>query len=313
MAQLVAQDVIRSFRHSSREVVRELDLLGGLYGRCGLTPLECQALLEVERTPGLGPGVLGERLKVDKAVVSRALRQLAARRLVSAKADARDGRKRALHLTAGGRRELERIHRAADGRVRASLDALPPADREVVLRGMELYARGLRLSRVRAAAQVRLRPIRPRDNAAVAAIIRGVMTEFGAVGPGYSINDPEVDAMARAYAPARHAFFVVEREGRVLGGAGIAPLEGGDPETCELRKMYVLPEGRGLGVGQMLLDRCLDAAREAGFRRCYLETLQRMEQARRLYERNGFRPLCSAQGRTGHTTCDTWYARELGS
>ena len=55
-----------------------------------------------------------------------------------------------------------------------------------------------------------LRPIAPRDDAAVAAVIRTVMPEFGCVGEGFSILDPEVDAMSAAYAAPRSGFFVVE-------------------------------------------------------------------------------------------------------
>ena len=79
------------------------------------------------------------------------------------------------------------------------------------------------------------------DNPAVADIIQMVMTEFKAIGCGYSINDPEVDDMYAAYAGNRFAFYVVELDEQVLGCAGFAPLQGGDPETCELRKMYFLP------------------------------------------------------------------------
>src|SRR5690606_29509637 len=91
----------------------------------------------------------------------------------------------------------------------------------------------------------RIRPIRPGDDAAVAAIIRAVLPEFGATGPGFAINDPEVDWMSRAYAAPRRAYFVIEGDGgRVVGGGGVGPLEGGDADTCELRKMYFLPEAR---------------------------------------------------------------------
>lgn len=156
-----------------------------------------------------------------------------------------------------------------------------------------------------------IRPIEARDDAAIAAIIRHVMPEFGASGCGFAINDPEVDWMHRAYAEPRCAYFVVERDGTVEGGGGIAPLQGGDAGTCELRKMYFLPGLRGLGAGAALMQRCLDAAREFGFRYCYLETLTGMDAAMRLYERSGFRRIDHALGATGHGGCNTFYLREL--
>lgn len=156
-----------------------------------------------------------------------------------------------------------------------------------------------------------LRPIEPRDNPAIAAIIRAVMPEFGADGPGFAIHDVEVDAMAEAYAVPGRAYFVVEREGRVVGGAGIAPLEGGPAGICELRKMYFLPEARGLGAGTRMMARCLEAARSLGYRACYLETLTGMDAAMRLYTRTGFRPLEAPLGATGHGGCDRWFILDL--
>lgn len=156
-----------------------------------------------------------------------------------------------------------------------------------------------------------IRPIEPRDDAAVARIIRAVMPEFGAVGDGFAINDPEVDWMSRAYAGPRSAYFVIERDGAVQGGGGVAPLEGGDGDTCELRKMYFLPELRGLGAGAALMTQCLDMARQLGFERCYLETLVGMNAAKRLYERTGFRRIDGPLGATGHGGCNTFYLLDL--
>jgi len=156
------------------------------------------------------------------------------------------------------------------------------------------------------------RPIRPEDDEAIARIIRVVMPEFGADGPGFALHDPEVDHMSAAYAVAGAAYFVVVDEaGKVLGGGGIAALEGGAPEVCELRKMYFLPETRGQGMGEVLLRHCLDVARRLGYRTCYLETLTGMDQAIRLYSRLGFKPLCFPLGQTGHGGCDHWFAKEL--
>jgi putative acetyltransferase len=155
------------------------------------------------------------------------------------------------------------------------------------------------------------RRIEPADDPAVAAIIRAVMPEFGAVGPGFAINDPEVDFMSRAYGGPRSAYFVVtDATGKVTGGGGVGPLTGAEPGVCELRKMYFLPETRGHGVGERLLRHCLDTARALGFRRCYLETLTGMDAAQRLYEKVGFQKTC-AMGATGHHGCDRFYVFEL--
>ncbi|MDR6936321.1 GNAT superfamily N-acetyltransferase [Luteibacter sp. 3190] len=156
-----------------------------------------------------------------------------------------------------------------------------------------------------------IRPIDPRDDADIAAVIRTVMPEFGADGPGFAIHDREVDTMSSAYSAPRCAYFVVEMHGRAVGGGGIAPLEGGDDETCELRKMYFLPEARGTGAATQLLRRCLDAGRRAGFSRCYLETLTGMDAAQALYLRLGFTRIDAPMGGTGHFSCDRFFLRSL--
>ena len=157
-----------------------------------------------------------------------------------------------------------------------------------------------------------IRPIEPDDDNDVAAIIRSVMPEFGAEGPGFAILDPEVDSMSSAYRiEARAAYFVATIADRIVAGGGVGPLVGGSSEVCELKKMYALPSARGCGIGQALLDTALAAACQLGYARCYLETLTGMVAARLLYERNGFQRIRGPLGATGHYGCATFYLREL--
>jgi len=156
-----------------------------------------------------------------------------------------------------------------------------------------------------------IRRIRASDIEVVASIIKDVMTEFQAVGCGFSINDAEVDDMHTAYSPEGSEFYVIELGGDILGCGGFAPLNGGEKDTCELRKMYFLPPLRGSGMGKTLLKLCLDRARDYGYRCCYLETMDGMEQARRLYEKYGFRYLDKPMGETGHTSCGTWMVKDI--
>jgi putative acetyltransferase len=156
-----------------------------------------------------------------------------------------------------------------------------------------------------------IRPIELRDNPLVRDIIKTVMPEFGASGQGFAIHDTEVEDMFAAYTRQRCAYFVCEVEGKIVGGGGVAPLEGGDADTCELKKMYFLPEGRGKGLGQQVLSACLKAAAEIGFSFCYLETFNTMHGAMKLYEKNGFTKIESPLGNTGHFACDVFYKREL--
>ena len=155
-----------------------------------------------------------------------------------------------------------------------------------------------------------LRRVRPDDDADLARIIRSGMAEFGicAAGP---VGDPEIASISSAYAAPRAAFFVAENAGRVLGGGGIGPIAGQPEEICELRKMYLVAEARGLGVGRRVLEACLEFARQAGYRTCYLATLERMTRARRLYAGFGFERSHRELPGSAHLGCDTWFEREL--
>jgi len=156
-----------------------------------------------------------------------------------------------------------------------------------------------------------IRRVQKADNAALAGLIRTVMTEFGAVGPGFSIMDPEVDYMFETYSQPRHAYWVLEDGQCILGGGGYGPLAGEEETLCELRKMYFYPALRGRGLGQNLLDLCLRQARSEGYTHCYLESLSHMQQAEKLYRRAGFKQLDGSLGQTGHSACDTYFIKAL--
>jgi putative acetyltransferase len=156
-----------------------------------------------------------------------------------------------------------------------------------------------------------IRKVAPQDSPQVAKIIRTVMPEFGASGAGFAIHDKEVDDIHKAYSHSRAAYYVCEHNGKIIGGGGVAPLEGGDKNVCELKKMYFLPEARGKGQGQKVLSQCLKAAKQIGFEYCYLETFNTMKTAMKLYEKNGFEKIPGPMGNTGHFSCDTFYKIKL--
>ncbi|MCA9643757.1 MAG: GNAT family N-acetyltransferase [Polyangiaceae bacterium] len=274
----------------------------------GVTPAQCHVLIELGHHGVRTARELCDSLQLDKSGISRVLSSLKRAELISER-DATDRRKRPLVLSTKGKQKLRRIHDFADGQVKSALDDLSEETRQSIVEGMANYARALQ--RARSRREFEIRPCRADDDPDIAGIIRRVMPEYGAEGPGYAINDPEVDHMSQAYRGKRAAYYVVTREGRVVGGGGFAPLAGGEGKTCELRKMYFLPEARGHGVGRQLLVRVLEQAKAAGFTHCYLETLEHMTRARALYRSLGFQPLDKPRGATGHFGCDSWMLLEL--
>ena len=153
--------------------------------------------------------------------------------------------------------------------------------------------------------------IRPEWDGAMCEIIQQTGAEFGAVGEGFGPSDPEVTAMSRHYGREAKSLYLIARVGdRVLGGCGVAPFQG-RREVCELRKLFLLPDSRGLGAGRALAERCLAFAKSAGYRRCYLDTLATMTSAISLYESLGFVHLDAPLDGTIHGGCDVWMLKEF--
>jgi putative acetyltransferase len=296
-------------RAASRRLVRELDIIKSRVGLACASYTQGHILLHVEGKGLLTVAELADLLRLDKSTTSRAVATMIKEGYLKYREDKNDKRLKPVTLTLQGRRLVERIHDVANAEVSGALELLSPGERRTVVEGMQLYARALHRSRLQH--RYDIRTIEKGDNEYVARVIHDVMTEFELDRPGTSLGDEEVKAMYEAYSNDRARYFVVLDGDRIVGGAGIGPLEGGEGDTCELKKMYLLPEVRGAGLGERLLELCLDAAREAGYQKCYLETIRQMTAARALYEKHGFKELCAPMGRTGHFGCDSWFALDL--
>lgn len=299
----------RGIRAASRQFVRELDILDGKGCIKSFTLSESHLLMELDEQRCATGKELADLLVLEKSTVSRLIARLQSKGLITPVPQPADRRSRPFKLTAQGYEVVMEMHRRADKQVNQALSFLAGSQQEAISDAIKTYARAL--AYVRRSEGYLIRPIEARDDSAVARIITAVMTEFGATGAGYSILDEEVQQMSAYYADERAAFFIVVCAERVLGCGGVAQLKGGDCDTCELRKMYFLPELRGRGMGMKLILRCLETARNFGYSRCYLETLESMHHARHLYRKLGFKDIDTPMGDTGHSKCNSWMLLDL--
>lgn len=156
-----------------------------------------------------------------------------------------------------------------------------------------------------------IRNIKQGDNASLAKIIRDALKEFKANKPGTVYYDETTDHLFEVFKEAQSIYFVAELNGKIMGGSGIYPTANLPEGTCELVKFYLSPDARGKGIGKELLQKCITAAKEMGYKKIYLETMPELTIAIPMYERSGFRYLSSARGNSGHTGCDVWMLKEL--
>jgi putative acetyltransferase len=158
---------------------------------------------------------------------------------------------------------------------------------------------------------IEIRTIKPTDNKAIASIIRDTLTEFKANRPGTVYYDPTTDSLSEVFQKPGSIYYVVLFEHSIIGGAGIYPSAGLPEDTCELVKMYLRPVARGKGLGKLLIEKCLEFAKDAGYKKIYLETLPELKKAIHVYEKFNFTYLPSPLGNTGHFGCDVWMIKEL--
>lgn len=158
---------------------------------------------------------------------------------------------------------------------------------------------------------VRIRLIEPKDDLQVGDLIKHVLEEFEAPQTGTAYEDASLNHMYQTYQQAKCAYFVLVDGEKVIGGGGIAPLKDYDPDYCELQKMYFLPEARGRGFGNEIMSTCLEHASKHGFKFCYIETMDDMLQAQRVYQKFGFKYIDRALGNTGHHSCGVHMLKPL--
>lgn len=158
---------------------------------------------------------------------------------------------------------------------------------------------------------VMIRTIQPSDNADLSKIIKDTLAEFGANHPGTVYYDATTDALYELFQKEGAAYFVAELNGEIVGGGGIYPTDGLPADTCELVKMYLLPQARGTGLGRTLIEKSIAFAKEAGYKQIYLETMPELKQALNIYAKFGFDYLKGPIGNSGHTGCSLWMIKKV--
>lgn len=154
--------------------------------------------------------------------------------------------------------------------------------------------------------------VKQEDNVQIAKIIRTSLEEFGANKKGTVYYDDSTDHLFELFSnPSKNFYLVASYNNEIVGGAGIFNTDGLPDDTCELVKMYLKKEVRGLGLGYKLIQACMEKAKQLGYAKIYLETMPELKKAVEVYKKFGFNNLNHPIGNSGHCGCDIWMIRDL--
>ncbi|MGJ4951574.1 bifunctional helix-turn-helix transcriptional regulator/GNAT family N-acetyltransferase [Bradyrhizobium sp. HKCCYLS20291] len=219
---------------------------------------------------------LRDYLALDSGLMSRLLRSLEEEGLVTTRPHPDDARRRIARLTAAGRREFEAYETLSNAQAEAMLAR--SSRPEALLAAMDMVAAALARDRIS------IDEVDPRGEPA-----RHCLGEYYAelsrrFARGFDVTlsrDPDaLDMMA-----PRGAFFVALSDGLPLGCAG---LKGHGGDVAEIKRLWVAPAARGLGLGRRLMDAAEDAARKLAITTLRLDTNSALGEARQLYRRTGW-------------------------
>ena len=131
-----------------------------------------------------------------------------------------------------------------------------------------------------------IRPVVAADVPDVVRLVAETLAEFGLEFGKGSQTDEELHQLPASYAERGGQFWIARAsDGELLGTAGMYPLS---PGMFELRKMYLRPASRGLGLGKQLLDTCAAWTKDRGGTHIVLDTMEKMTRAIAFYEAHGF-------------------------
>lgn len=303
-------DEVRSF---NRFYTLKIGLLNRSLPATELTLPEARVLYELAQAPGDGRTAadIGRALGMDKAHLSRIVTRFIARGLASSQVSPNHRKHRLISLTDAGRRVFAAAEAAARAQVNALLEPIGAAGRNRLAEAMRLIRATLK-DRNGESEAVSLRPLRPGDLGWIThrqAVLYA--QEYGWDWTYEGLVSRILGAFVPEFDPAREDGWVAERGGAIVGS--IFLMKSDNPAVAKLRLLYVEPTARGAGVGRMLVAKCVDRAREFGYRELTLWTNDILIAARRIYQAAGFRLVSEEPHHSfGHDLVGQTWTLDLG-
>ncbi len=286
-----------AIRRLNRAVTRETGALDDSFLGRG-RPLGAARVLCRIGTGGCDVATIRAELGLDSGLTSRLLRSLQAEGLIEVEPDAGDGRRRVARPTARGAAEIAEYERMSDERAAAVLARHAPRTRAALLEAMERVACVLSADRIAIADE-------DPETADALACLAGYYADLARHFEGGFEPARSLDPDRAALRPPRGTFLVARADGLAVG---CCALKGDGGETGEIKRLWVAPPARGLGLARTLMAAAEARARALGMRRLRLDTNRALTEAIRLYRATGWHevPAFNAEPYAHH-----WFEKPL--
>lgn len=282
-------DSIDLLRHYSRKLVRELGMLQLDKVDAKEQPSYWHTLIEINKEPDLTISKLSQLLLISLPTVSRIVCALIKDGLVSVR-EGLDKRERFLRVTEKGKDKIHYIDEYSNAKIKRAFHFLTLEDREQLIHAIEKYAAALEQGRViREQIKIlKLSTSRTLRKQIIYMIEQIQINEFHIpITP--EINSPILKAEDEYYYHRTCNFwYAVDGQGAIIGCIGLKKL---NEKQGEVKKFFVIPEYRGLGVAQQLMNNLVKNSLKHGFTELFLGTVEQLSAARHFYAKNGFKPI----------------------
>lgn len=307
----MTDDFINILRQHSRKLVRELGMLQLNKGSAEEQPSYWHTLIEINKQPDITISKLSQLLLISLPTLSRIVTSLIKDGLVTA-SDGADKRQRFLIVTEKGKEKIQYIDEYSNTKIKRAFHFLTVDDRVQLISAIEKYANALEKSRlVRDQIKIlRLTTSRTLRKQIIHMVEQIQINEFQLpVTPelNASILKAEEDYY---YHNTCNFWYAVDEQGTIIGCIGLKRL---NAKRGEVKKFFTTASYRGMGIAQQLFQTLIKNALKHGFSELFLGTVDKLDAARRFYEKNGFEKIQKQSLPSGFEPCpiDTCFYKGL--
>lgn len=301
---------ISHFQSALRELVRHHESLLSQFSSVGSSS-QCHALVELDVYKILNMGQLSTLLNLDNSTTTRLVAPLLMQDLCRMQADKHDRRNKLISLTRKGKALARKIQTHAQAQIEQTFTLMQEKERNIVHQGIITYANTLKRSHLKQ--ECRIQELSKSDIPHLNELVAMVASEYNINHdhPRVRIAEADVRDILATYSLPKRNYYVLKHNKQIVGGAGYCPLSTKDGDICIIKGFNVLLKIQGLGLGSLLLQTITEQATLDGFKQCYLEVYDCLQQSRSFYKRLGFTELDKPLVTPKHNLTNRWYIKEL--